>query len=71
MNLNEVEQNIITACEKSGRYREEITLIAVSQTKPVSLLEEAYGAGVRNFGENKVQEMCEKYEVMEKDIKWH
>lgn len=71
MNLNEVEQNIITACEKSGRNREEITLIAVSKTKPVSLLEEAYGAGVRNFGENKVQEMCEKYEVMEKDIKWH
>ena len=71
MNLNEVEQNIITACEKSGRNREEITLIAVSKTKPVSLLEEAYGAGVRNFGENKVQEMCEKYEVMEKDIRWH
>ena len=71
MNLNEVEQNIITACEKSGRNREEITLIAVSKTKPVSLLEEAYGAGVRNFGENKVQEMCEKYELMEKDIKWH
>lgn len=69
--LNEVEQNIITACEKSGRNREEITLIAVSKTKPVSLLEEAYGAGVRNFGENKVQEMCEKYELMEKDIKWH
>ena len=71
MNLNEVEQNIITACEKSGRNREEITLIAVSKTKPVSFLEEAYGAGVRNFGENKVQEMCEKYELMEKDIKWH
>ena len=71
INLNGVEQNIITACEKSGRNREEITLIAVSKTKPVSLLEEAYGAGVRNFGENKVQEMCEKYEVMEKDIKWH
>lgn len=70
-NLKEVEQNILTACTKCGRSRDEITLIAVSKTKPVSLLEDAYHAGVRNFGENKVQEMCEKYEVMEKDILWH
>ena len=70
-NLNEVEQNILSACKKSGRSRDEITLIAVSKTKPVSLLEDAYHAGVRDFGENKVQEMCEKYEVMEKDIRWH
>ena len=70
-NLKEVEQNILTACNKCGRSRDEITLIAVSKTKPVSMLEEAYSAGIRNFGENKVQEMCEKYEVMEKDIRWH
>ena len=70
-NLIEVEENICKACEKSGRNREEITLIAVSKTKPVSLLEEAYATGIRHFGENKVQEMCEKYEVMESDIKWH
>lgn len=70
-NLKEVEQNILTACNKCGRSREEVTLIAVSKTKPVSMLEEAYSAGIRNFGENKVQEMCEKYEVMEKDIRWH
>jgi len=70
-NLSEVEQNILDACKKSGRNREDITLIAVSKTKPVSLLEDAYNAGVRDFGENKVQEMCEKYEVMPKDISWH
>ena len=70
-NLNEVEQNILTACNKCGRNRDEITLIAVSKTKPVSMLEDAYQAGVRDFGENKVQEMCEKYEVMGKDIRWH
>ena len=70
-NLIEVEQNILKACQKSGRNREEITLIAVSKTKPISLLEEAYNAGIRNFGENKVQELCEKYECMEKDISWH
>lgn len=70
-NLNEVEQNILKACEKSGRSREEITLIAVSKTKPISLLEEAYHAEIRDFGENKVQELCEKHEAMEKDIRWH
>ena len=70
-NLKEVEQNILDTCKKCGRNRDEITLIAVSKTKPVTLLEEAYQAGVRDFGENKVQEMCEKFEVMNKDIRWH
>ena len=70
-NLKEVEQNIIAACLKSGRRREEITLVAVSKTKPVSLLLEAYNTGIRDFGENKVQEMCDKYEAMAKDIDWH
>lgn len=70
-NLNIVKENINQACAKSGRSPEEITLIAVSKTKPVSLLEEAYEAGCRHYGENKVQELCDKYEVMEKDIKWH
>ena len=70
-NLENVEENIQLACKKAGRNREEVTLIAVSKTKPVSLLEEAYETGIRDFGENKVQEMCEKYEVMEKDIHWH
>ena len=70
-NLKEVEENILNACKKAGRSRGEVTLVAVSKTKPVSLLTEAYYIGIRDFGENKVQEMCEKYEVMEKDIKWH
>lgn len=69
--LVEVEKNIIEACKKSNRPREEITLIAVSKTKPIPLLEEAYQVGIRNFGENKVQEMTQKYDTMEKDIKWH
>ena len=70
-NLYEVEKNIQKACEKSGRDRNEITLIAVSKTKPVEMLQDAYDAGIRDFGENKVQELCDKYEVMEKDIRWH
>ena len=48
-----------------------ITLVAVSKTKPVSDLMEAYNAGQRIFGENKIQEMAEKYEEMPKDIEWH
>ncbi len=70
-NLREVELNIQKACERAGRSRNEVTLIAVSKTKPISMLEEIYGEGIRHFGENKVQELCEKYENMEKDIKWH
>lgn len=48
-----------------------VTLVAVSKTKPVADLMEAYNAGQRNFGENKVQEMTEKWEQMPKDIQWH
>ena len=70
-NITQVKENIETACKTSGRNVEDITLIAVSKTKPVSLLEEAYETGCRDFGENKVQELCDKYEVMEKDIRWH
>lgn len=48
-----------------------VTLVAVSKTKPVSDLQEAYNAGQRIFGENKIQEMVEKYEQLPKDIEWH
>lgn len=70
-NLDFVEKNIARACENAGRNREEVTLIAVSKTKPVELLKEAYDQGIREFGENKVQELVDKYEVLPKDIHWH
>jgi len=50
---------------------ENVTLVAVSKTKPVPDLMEAYEAGQRIFGENKIQEMAEKFEQMPKDIEWH
>ena len=50
---------------------EHVTLVAVSKTKPISDLMEAYNAGQRIFGENKIQEMTEKWEQMPKDIQWH
>ena len=71
MNLKEVQDNIRLACQRSGRDPKEVTLIAVSKTKPVEMVQEAINAGHSVFGENKVQEMCDKMEVLPKDIKWH
>jgi len=65
--LKEVEESIL----KSGRVAEDVTLIAVSKTKPVELLQEVYDCGCRDFGENKVQEIMDKYDVLPKDIRWH
>ena len=70
-NLKQVEDNIAKACARAGRDRSEVTLIAVSKTKPVEMLQEIYDEGVRTFGENKVQEICEKYEQLPSDIEWH
>lgn len=70
-NLEEVERRIQAACRRSGRDRSEVTLIAVSKTKPVEMLQEIYDCGMRDFGENKVQELVDKYEVLPSDIRWH
>lgn len=70
-NLAQVEQRIQNACARSGRDRSEVTLIAVSKTKPVEMLAEIYDAGTRDFGENKVQELVDKYELLPPDIHWH
>ena len=70
-NLNQVRKNIQEACEVSGRDPKEVTLIAVSKTKPVPMLLEAYNAGARVFGENKVQEIVDKYPQLPEDIQWH
>jgi len=69
--LENVEERIRAACERAGRNRSEGTLIAVSKTKPVETLREAYGLGVRVFGENKVQELVDKYGALPEDIHWH
>ena len=70
-NLKTVEEHVQEACKRAGRSREEVTLIAVSKTKPVEMLQEIYGEGVRDFGENKVQELCDKIEQLPSDIRWH
>jgi len=63
-----IEQNLLTI---KATLPEQVTLVAVSKTKPISDLMEAYEAGQRIFGENKIQEMAEKWEAMPKDIQWH
>ena len=70
-NLSDVQNKILAACERSNRNSKEVTLIAVSKTKPVSMLQEVYNCDHKVFGENKVQELCDKIETMPADIKWH
>lgn len=70
-NLEEVREKIRQACQRSGRREEDVTLISVSKTKPVEMLREAYEAGSRDFGENRVQEIMEKYGQMPEDVRWH
>ena len=70
-NLENVEKNIENACKRAGRERNEVTLIAVSKTKPIEDLKIAYDAGIRDFGENKVQEILDKYDKLPADINWH
>ena len=70
-NLEQVRKNIEEACRAVNRDPGEVTLISVSKTKPVSMLQEAYDAGSRDFGENKVQEIMDKYPQLPSDIRWH
>ena len=69
--LSQVEKNIEAACKRAGRDRSEVTLIAVSKTKPIEAIQEIYDLGARDFGENKVQELCAKAGELPEDIKWH
>ena len=71
-NLENVERRICEACERSGRKREDVTLVAVSKTYDSSCVLEAYDAGAREFGENRVQELTQKQdELKDLDIRWH
>ncbi len=73
--ITDIINRIEAACERSGRSPSEVTLIAVSKTKPLHMIEEAYSLGIRHFGENKVQELTRKYDDLYKaygqNIKWH
>lgn len=70
-NYKSILENVKNIAVNSGRACEDVTLIAVSKTKPLEMLKDAYDAGARDFGENKVQEILEKYPQMPKDVRWH
>jgi len=70
-NMVKVRNKISAACERAGRAENTVTLIAVSKTKPLEDLKEAYAAGARDFGENKVQELVDKMPNMPGDVRWH
>ena len=70
-NMAQVTERIEKACQKVNRDPQEVTLIAVSKTKPIEMLQEAYEAGARDFGENKVQELMDKIPALPDDIRWH
>ena len=69
-NYRQVLNNIQDACQAVGRDPKEVTLVAVGKTKPVEMLQQVYDAGARVFGENKVQEIMDKYDHLPGDIRW-
>ena len=70
-NIDGVLKNIEAAAGKAGRNKDDITLIAVTKTKPFEMLMEAYDHGIRDFGENKVQDLVDKYEKAPADSRFH
>ena len=70
-NYRRVKENIRKACEITGRKEQDVTLLAVSKTKPVDMLLDVYHAGARDFGENKVQELVDKIPQLPPDVRWH
>ena len=70
-NLKNVESRIARACARSGRKREDVTLIVVSKTKPVSMIQEVIRSGYRVFGENRPQELRDKADLLPADLQWH
>lgn len=70
-NLAEVEKRVEEACKRAGRSRDDVTLIAVSKTKPVEDVREAMACKIVDFGENKVQEIMDKNEAITEKLNWH
>ncbi|MDD3795211.1 MAG: YggS family pyridoxal phosphate-dependent enzyme [Lachnospiraceae bacterium] len=70
-NLHQIQDRIQQACLRSKRLPEEVTLIAVSKTKPISMIEEIMAEQVVDFGENKPQELKKKYESLPENLRWH
>lgn len=70
-NIAKVKENIKAACKRAGRDADAVTLVAVSKTKPLSDIETLLKTGQMEYGENYVQELCEKYEQISMPVHWH
>ncbi len=70
-NYYQVKENITAICNSNKIPQEQVTLIAVSKTKPVEQIRKVYDVGCRDFGENKAQELVQKYDELPQDIRWH
>ncbi|MDP4229410.1 MAG: YggS family pyridoxal phosphate-dependent enzyme [Bacteroidota bacterium] len=70
-NLTRLEDRIAQACARAGRRRTEVLLVAVSKTQPTEVIRAAYDLGIRDFGENRVQELLKKKDYLPDDIRWH
>ncbi|MDL2302556.1 YggS family pyridoxal phosphate-dependent enzyme [Lachnospiraceae bacterium OttesenSCG-928-D06] len=70
-NIKEILEGIEQSCTQKGRDAKDVTLIAVSKYKPIEMIQEAYENHIRDFGENRVQELLEKEKLLPKDIRWH
>lgn len=69
-NLNDIHERIAAACKRAGRNPDDITLVCVSKTIPAEIISDAAALGERAFGENRVQELCEKHPLLP-DVQWH
>ncbi len=70
-NYKDVEKRVAAACDRAGRSRKEVTLIAVSKTKPVEMVRDLMDIGVKDFGENHAQEVVAKTEAITEPLNWH
>ena len=70
-NLNEIKANIAASCEKAGRKAEDVTILAVTKTIDAERINEAVALGLRDLGENRVQELIGKYDDIKGDVRWH
>lgn len=70
-NITQIQEKINNVCQRCKRAPEDVTLIAVSKTKPAEAVLEAIEAGQKDFGENKVQELCDKIDIIPDNVRWH
>ncbi len=70
-NLNEIKQNIASACQKSGRSKDDVLILAVTKTIDADRINEAISLGITDIGENRVQELMQKYDLVDKSVRWH